>query len=61
MSLESARPSSVIEAGDGHTGLGNCEVDITAFKTLLTGRFEFMLRPVEELSMGQATAGENPV
>ena len=31
------------EAGDGHAGQGNGEVDITAMETQLTGTFQFIL------------------
>ncbi len=31
------------EAGDGHAGQGNGEVDITAMETMLTGTFQFIL------------------
>ena len=33
----------LFEAGDGHAGQGNGEVDITAMETYLTGTFEFIV------------------
>jgi len=35
---------ALFEAGDGHAGQGNGEVDITALETALTGTFEFVVR-----------------
>ncbi len=35
---------ALFEAGDGHAGQGNGEVDITALETSLTGTFEFIVR-----------------
>jgi acetamidase/formamidase len=37
-------PGALFEAGDGHAGMGNGEVDITAMETSLTGVFQFILR-----------------
>lgn len=34
-------PGALFEAGDGHAGQGNGEVDITALETFLTGTFQF--------------------
>jgi acetamidase/formamidase len=34
---------ALFEAGDGHAGQGNGEVDITAMETFLTGTFRFVL------------------
>jgi len=34
---------ALFEAGDGHAGQGNGEVDITAMETQLTGTFQFVL------------------
>jgi acetamidase/formamidase len=34
---------ALFEAGDGHAGQGNGEVDITALETFLTGTFQFVL------------------
>jgi acetamidase/formamidase len=34
---------ALFEAGDGHAGQGNGEVDITALETQLTGTFQFVL------------------
>ncbi|HML18626.1 MAG TPA: acetamidase/formamidase family protein [Bryobacteraceae bacterium] len=35
---------ALFEAGDGHAGMGNGEVDITAMETSLTGVFQFIVR-----------------
>ena len=35
---------ALFEAGDGHAGQGNGEVDITALETALTGTFQFIVR-----------------
>ena len=35
--------SALFEAGDGHAGQGNGEVDITALETFLTGTFQFIV------------------
>ncbi len=35
---------ALFQAGDGHAGQGNGEVDITALETALTGTFEFVVR-----------------
>ena len=35
---------ALFEAGDGHAGQGNGEVDITALETELTGTFQFIVR-----------------
>jgi acetamidase/formamidase len=37
-------PGALFEAGDGHAGQGNGEVDITAMETSLTGTFQFIVR-----------------
>lgn len=37
-------PGALFEAGDGHAGQGNGEVDITALETSLTGTFQFVVR-----------------
>jgi acetamidase/formamidase len=37
-------PGALFEAGDGHAGQGNGEVDITAMETSLTGSFQFVVR-----------------
>lgn len=37
-------PGALFEAGDGHAGQGNGEVDITALETALTGEFQFIVR-----------------
>jgi acetamidase/formamidase len=38
---------ALFEAGDGHAGQGNGEVDITALETFLTGTFQFILHKGE--------------
>ena len=38
-----AAPGALFEAGDGHAGQGNGEVDITAMETYLTGTFRFVV------------------
>lgn len=40
-------PGALFEAGDGHAGQGNGEVDITALETSLTGTFQFILHKGE--------------
>ncbi|MHB1700033.1 MAG: acetamidase/formamidase family protein [Acidobacteriaceae bacterium] len=39
----------LFEAGDGHAGQGNGEVDITAMETFLTGTFQFIVRKDQHL------------
>ncbi len=34
---------ALFEVGDGHAGMGNGEVDITAMETSLTGTFQFFV------------------
>lgn len=36
-------PGALFEAGDGHAGQGDGEVDVTALETSLTGTFQFVL------------------
>ncbi|MEO8370471.1 MAG: acetamidase/formamidase family protein [Candidatus Solibacter sp.] len=48
---------TLFEAGDGHAGQGNGEVDITALETSLTGTFEFIVR--KDLHL-KAPRGETP-
>ena len=38
---------ALFQAGDGHAGQGNGEVDITALETSLTGTFQFILHKGE--------------
>lgn len=38
---------ALFEAGDGHAGQGNGEVDITALETFLTGTFQFIVHKGE--------------
>ncbi len=40
---------ALFEAGDGHAGQGNGEVDITALETWLTGTFKFVIHKKERL------------
>ncbi|HLK48105.1 MAG TPA: acetamidase/formamidase family protein [Bryobacteraceae bacterium] len=35
---------ALFEVGDGHAGMGNGEVDITALETSMTGTFQFIVR-----------------
>jgi len=42
-----AAKGALFEAGDGHAGQGNGEVDITALETFLTGTFQFIVHKVE--------------
>jgi len=37
-------PGALFVVGDGHAGMGNGEVDITALETSLTGRLRFIIR-----------------
>jgi acetamidase/formamidase len=38
---------ALFEAGDGHAGQGNGEVDITALETFLTGTFQFIVHKAD--------------
>lgn len=42
-------PGALFEAGDGHAGQGNGEVDITAMETFLTGTFRFVVHKDQHL------------
>jgi acetamidase/formamidase len=48
---------ALFEAGDGHAGQGNGEVDITALETSLTGTFQFVVRKDMHL---KGPRGETP-
>ena len=37
------QPGALFEVGDGHAGMGNGEVDVTAMETSLTGTFQFIV------------------
>jgi acetamidase/formamidase len=37
------QPGALFEVGDGHAGMGNGEVDVTAMETSLTGTFRFVV------------------
>jgi len=50
-------PGALFEAGDGHAGQGNGEVDITALETSLTGTFQFVVRKDMKLTWPR---GETP-
>jgi acetamidase/formamidase len=57
---------ALFEAGDGHAGQGNGEVDITAMETMLTGTFRFvvhkdahLLWPMAETKTAYITMGFN--
>ncbi len=45
---------ALFEAGDGHAGQGNGEVDITAMETFLTGTFKFIVHKGEHLDAPMA-------
>ncbi len=62
-----AAKGALFEAGDGHAGQGNGEVDITAMETYLTGTFRFvvhkkaaMLWPRAETPTAYITMGFSP-
>ncbi len=44
-----AAKGALFEAGDGHAGQGNGEVDITAMETYLSGTFKFIVHKHKEL------------
>jgi acetamidase/formamidase len=48
---------ALFEAGDGHAGQGNGEVDITAMETSLVGTFQFVVRKDMHL---KGPRGETP-
>lgn len=50
-------PGALFQAGDGHAGQGNGEVDITALETALTGTFQFIVRKDMKLNWPR---GETP-
>src|SRR3981081_3800975 len=52
-----AAKGALFEAGDGHAGQGNGEVDITALETYLSGTFRFVVR--KDLHL-KAPRGETP-
>jgi acetamidase/formamidase len=45
---------ALFEAGDGHAGQGNGEVDVTALETALTGTFQFIVRKDMHLNWPRA-------
>jgi acetamidase/formamidase len=47
-------PGALFEVGDGHAGMGNGEVDITAMETSLTGVFQFILHKDMHLTWPRA-------
>ena len=47
-------PGALFEVGDGHAGMGNGEVDITAMETSLTGVFQFILHKYMHLNWPRA-------
>lgn len=49
-----AAKGALFEAGDGHAGQGNGEVDITAMETFLTGTFRFIVHKDRHLIWPQA-------
>ena len=44
-----AAKGALFEAGDGHAGQGNGEVDITAMETFLTGTFKFIVHKHQQM------------
>lgn len=49
-----AAKGALFEAGDGHAGQGNGEVDITAMETYLTGTFRFIVHKNQRLNWPRA-------
>lgn len=49
-----AAKGAMFEAGDGHAGQGNGEVDITAMETFLTGTFRFVVHKKKPLTWPRA-------
>ncbi len=47
-------PGAMFEAGDGHAGQGNGEVDITALETSLEGKFQFIVHKNRHLDWPRA-------
>lgn len=47
-------PGAMFEAGDGHAGQGNGEVDITAMETSLVGKFQFILHKGKQIRWPRA-------
>jgi acetamidase/formamidase len=47
-------PGALFEAGDGHAGQGNGEVDITAMETSLVGTFQFIVHKGMHLNWPRA-------
>ena len=47
-------PGALFQAGDGHAGQGNGEVDITAMETSLTGTFQFFVHKGMHLNWPRA-------
>ncbi|MBW8746724.1 MAG: acetamidase/formamidase family protein [Acidobacteria bacterium] len=45
---------AMFEAGDGHAGQGNGEVDITAMETFLTGTFKFVVHKKKQMNWPRA-------
>jgi acetamidase/formamidase len=49
----------LFEAGDGHAGQGNGEVDVTAMETFLSGTFRFIVHKNEHLVWPRAETATN--
>jgi acetamidase/formamidase len=49
-----AAKGAMFEAGDGHAGQGNGEVDITAMETFLTGTFKFIVHKNKPMNWPRA-------
>jgi acetamidase/formamidase len=54
-------PGALFEAGDGHAGQGNGEVDITALETFLTGTFQFIVHKGNALAAPLPSEPPTPV
>jgi acetamidase/formamidase len=50
---------ALFEAGDGHAGQGNGEVDITAMETFLSGTFRFIVHKDQHLLWPRAETAQN--
>ena len=50
---------ALFEAGDGHAGQGNGEVDITAMETFLSGTFRFIVHKDQHLLWPRAETPQN--
>jgi acetamidase/formamidase len=53
------QPGALFEVGDGHAGMGNGEVDVTAMETSLTGTFQFIVHKGVSLRWPRAETPRN--